>query len=261
MTDPRLEEPVNKDDHGYQQVQHRIIQLRRDGRLPYGWISRRDPSWLSYQHIRRCRGLPVTGKWLVSRRPSALSDYYCEVWCESRSIAGIIEDDCEEFAVSLYPAGGFSSITLAYEAAEFINEKHRRSGKPCIIYYIGDYDPAGVLIDKQIEKELREHLRDDVDLEFNRIAITAEQIQIYSLPEKPRKGTDRRVLDLKQTVEAEAMPAGIMRAMLREKIESLLPADALTVAKAAEESERHRLFELANVEQDEDADEDGEGAS
>ena len=101
----------------------------------------------------------------------SMSDFYCEVWCESRSIAGIIEAHCREFAVSLYPAGGFSSITLADQRlAEYINE--RSSGKPCVIYYIGDYDPAGVLIDKQIERELREHLDDSVDLEFERIAIT-----------------------------------------------------------------------------------------
>jgi hypothetical protein len=252
MTDPRLEEPVNKDDHGYQQVQHRITQLRRDGRLPYGWIT--DATRRGYHtdtfddaedFLIRVNGLYRADLW-------ALSDYYCEVWCESRSIAGIIEDDCEELAVSLYPAGGFSSITLAYEAAEFINAKQRRSGKPCIIYYIGDYDPAGVLIDKQIEKELREHLSDDVDLEFDRIAITAEQIQRYSLPGKPRKATDRRVLHLKETVEAEAMPAGIMRVLLREKIESLLPDDALAVTKEAEESERHRLINQVKFEDDED---------
>src|SRR4051812_22329586 len=46
------------------------------------------------------------------------SDFYCEVWTESRSIAGVVEDDCRELAVSLYPAGGFSSLTLAYQSAE-----------------------------------------------------------------------------------------------------------------------------------------------
>jgi hypothetical protein len=173
------------------------------------------------------------------------SDYYCEVWCESRSIAGVIQDDCKELAVSLYPAGGFSSITLAYQAAEYINDQH--TGKPCVIYYIGDYDPAGVIIDKQIERELREHLDGDIELEFKRIAITPEQIDRYGLPEKPRKATDRRSLHVKATVEAEAMPAAIMRALLREKIESLLPEDALETARAAEESERDWLTNFARV--------------
>jgi hypothetical protein len=246
MTNPRLEEPVSKDDHGYQQVQHRITELRRDGRLPYGWIT--DATRRGYHtstfasagdFLRRMNGLYRADLW-------ALSDYYCEVWCESRSIAGIIQDDCEELAVSLYPAGGFSSITLAYQAAEYINIRHDSTGKPCVIFYIGDYDPAGVLIDQSIERELREHLNEDVDLEFDRIAITNQQIEQYDLPEKPRKTTERRVLDLHNTVEAEAMPAGIMRALLRVNIESLLPANAIAVTKEAEKSERARLIRMAS---------------
>src|SRR5687768_384652 len=39
MTDPRLPEPVEKSERGYAQVQDRIVQLRRSGVLPYGWIT------------------------------------------------------------------------------------------------------------------------------------------------------------------------------------------------------------------------------
>jgi hypothetical protein len=44
----------------------------------------------------------------------------------------VIEDDCEELAVSLYPAGGFSSITLVYEAAEAIAEETATRASRCI---------------------------------------------------------------------------------------------------------------------------------
>jgi hypothetical protein len=43
------------------------------------------------------------------------------------------------------------------------------------------------------------------------------------------------------------MPAGVMRAMLREAIEALLPDNALAVSKAAEESERKFLREIADL--------------
>src|SRR5262249_17382015 len=39
MTNLRLEEPVEKSDRGYRHVQYRIVELRRAGILPYGWIS------------------------------------------------------------------------------------------------------------------------------------------------------------------------------------------------------------------------------
>jgi hypothetical protein len=175
----------------------------------------------------------------------ARRDYYCEVWTESRSIAGIVERDCRELAVSFYPAGGFTSISLAYQAAEFINEEHE--GRDVVIFYIGDYDPAGVLIDVSLERELLEHLDPDIELSFRRIGITPEQIAEYDLPTKPRKSTDKRALHITKTVEAEAMPAHIMRELLRDEIETLLPPFAVLTAKVAEQSEREHLDCIADL--------------
>ncbi|SMC70466.1 hypothetical protein SAMN06297251_10640 [Fulvimarina manganoxydans] len=245
MTDPRLPEPVEKSDRGYRHVQDRVVKLRRSSRLPFGWITdatRRGyhtPTYRSEaEFLRSMKGHYRADLWRQSR-------YYCEVWCESRSIAGVIEDDCRELAVSLYPAGGFSSITLAYQSAETIN--HYAEGRPVRILYIGDYDPAGVLIDVALERELREHLNGDIDLQFLRIGITEDQIETFELPTKPRKETDRRALHVKHTVEAEAMPARLMRDMLRDQIELLLPSDALAVAKVEEQSAREYFDRLAEI--------------
>jgi hypothetical protein len=156
----------------------------------------------------------------------------------------VIEDDCRELAVSLYPAGGFSSITLAYQAAETINIM--ADGRPAVVFYIGDYDPAGVLIDVALERELRAHLAAGIHLDFRRLAITEAQIEAYDLPTKPRKETDRRVLDLRETVEAEAMPASVLRSLLRANIEALLPEHALAVARVEERSAQEFFDRMAN---------------
>jgi hypothetical protein len=247
MTNPRLPEPVAKSDQGYAQVQHRLTVMRRAGRVPYGWISdttRRGYFTPTYRNgaefLRRHIGAYRADLW-------ADADNYVEVWCESRSIAGVIVDLCEELAVSLYPAGGFASISFAYEAAEFIRYEAEDAGKTANIIYVGDYDPAGVLIDRSIEAELRLHLSAPPNLHFYRLAITPEQIAAYDLPTKPRKDTDRRALHITETVEAEAMPAGLLRHLLRGKIESFLPSGALEVARAAEESERAGLKRWASL--------------
>lgn len=245
MTDPRLPEYVEKSDAGYRTVQTRLKELRRTGRVPYYWITdatRRGYHTTTYNNpadfLRRMKGFYRADLWVQS-------DYYCEVWTESRSIAGVIEDDCRELAVSLYPAGGFTSLTLAYQAAEGINAEH--NGRDVVIYYIGDYDPAGVLIDRSIEDELRQHLDSDVSMTFERIAITEEQIEEHDLPTKPRKKSDRRSLHIEETVEAEAMPAGIMRKMLRDRIEDLLPTDALSVARVEEDSAKQYFERMAEI--------------
>jgi hypothetical protein len=246
MPDPRLPEPVDKKS-GYSHVQNRLKLMRRAGSIPYHWIT--DATRRGYHvqtfdgaadFLARVRGLYRSDLW-------ERSGHYVEVWCESRSIAGVIEHDCRELAVSLYPAGGFSSLTLAYESAEFIREATDRddSRVPAEIIYIGDYDPAGVLIDKKIESELRLHLGPDVDLTFHRIAINPDQILEHDLPTKPRNENDLRAKHIKETVEAEAMPARLLRRLLRDKIESFLPSGELEVIKTTERAEKRTLLETA----------------
>jgi len=248
-TDPRLPKPVEMSEQGYRQLQERIVKMRWSGVLTYGWITdatRRGHLTATFSgtgdFLRQVRGLYRADLWQYS-------DYCCEVWTESRSIADVIQSDCNELAVSLYPdpGGGFTSISLVYQAAEYINSCRDR--KPVLIIYIGGYDPAGVLIDMALEWELREHLRSDVEMVFQRVAITPGQIEAYGLPGKPRKETDRRALHIHETVEAEAMPAHILRRLLRSQIEGLLPEGALAAAKAAEESEMCHLERLADLAQ------------
>ena len=239
LTDPRLPEPVGKSEGGYRRVQRRCLALRRNGRIPYGWIS--DATRRGYHvstfdgpgdFIRRYAGLYRAQLWTEDLP-------HVEVWVESRSLAGVLTDTCRDLAVSLYPAGGFTSATLAYEAALEIGRRDRDSA---VVLYVGDYDPAGVLIDEAIKAELRSHLA--TPLELHRLAVNEGQIAEFDLPTKPRKPGDRRRLDIAETVEAEALPAGVMRRMVREAVEAYLPDGALHAAKVAEESEREGLRAL-----------------
>ncbi|MDH4459328.1 MAG: hypothetical protein QE272_11545 [Nevskia sp.] len=244
MTDPRLPEPVEKSDRGYRHVQNRCVEMRRSGLLPYGWIS--DASRRGYfvdtyrgagDFLQRMKGMYRADIW-------EFADAHVEVWAESRSIAGVIQKDCNELAVDLYPCGGFSSITFAHEAASHINSA---VSKPVVIYYIGDFDPAGVLIDQSLERELRQHLDGHIDMQFIRLGITESQIAEYDLPTKPRKESDRRALHVRETVEAEAMPARTLRALLRANVESWLPTQALKAARVAEASEREHIERVART--------------
>lgn len=249
MTDTRLAVSVPKSDkgqnNGYEVVRRRLAKLRESGSVPYRWISdftRRGYHVSTFSgaadFLRRMSGLYRAPIW-------DHAESYVEVWVESRSIAGVVQDLCEELGVSLYPSGGFSSLSLIFDCSEYIRARIEDGGKPVNIVYIGDYDPAGVLIDKDIEKKLRKHLGIGSDLTFHRVGITADQVAQYNLPTKPRKEKDKRSPEVKWTVEAEAMRADILLDLLRAKIESFLPSRALAVAKAAEESERKWLLTLS----------------
>lgn len=245
MTDPRLPEPVEKSDRGYRHVQDRCVKLRRSGRIPYNWIadmSRRGYFTNTFDNasdfIRSMAGHYRADLWRDA-------DYRCEVWAESRSIASVLLGDCKELAVDLYPCGGFSSLSFVHEAAEAHN--HVQDGRPLVILYVGDFDPAGVLIDQALERELRTHLRADIAMDFRRVGINEGQVEEYGLPTKPRKEGDKRSRHLAYSVEAEAMPAHILRGILRAEVEALLPENALHVAQVAEQSERAQLARMARL--------------
>ncbi|MCY4469403.1 MAG: hypothetical protein OXC08_11815 [Thiotrichales bacterium] len=245
LTDPRLPEPVEKTEQGYAQVQRRLVDMRRRGVVPYRWIT--DSTRRGYHVDTFASGGEFVEAMARHYRADLwrFADVHVEVWTESRSMAGVVQADCEDLAVSLYPAGGFASLTLAHQAAEYIRAEVERGDKTgAVVLYVGDYDPAGVLIDRAIEAVLREHLGADIPLRFDRLAINPDQITLFDLPAKPRKAIDRRRLDIVETVEAEAMPASVLRDMLRERIEAYLPAGELERVRVAEESERSGLRAL-----------------
>ena len=99
MTDPRLPEPVEKSELGYRTVQNRCVLLRRSGTLPFGWITdatRRGyftPTFSDAQSFLRS----IAGQYRAELWQHA--ERYVEVWVESRSIAGVVQHDCEELAV------------------------------------------------------------------------------------------------------------------------------------------------------------------
>ena len=244
LTDPRLPEPVEKSEAGYRQVQRRLADMRRSGRIPYDWITDATRSGFHVgtfnspaEFLRSVAALYRGNLW-------ASSPHYCEVWTESRSLAGVVQGLCRDLAVSLYPAGGFASMTLTYDAAQHI-EQEASAKNSAVIFYVGDYDPAGVLIDQSIEAELRKHLPDGFPLEFKRIAVNAAQVVEYALPTKPRKAGEVRRQDITETVEAEAMPAATLRALLRTSIEDLLPARALEAVGLVEREEKEGIERMA----------------
>lgn len=244
MTDPRLPEPVEKSERGYVTVQRQLTNMRRDRSIPYSWLSdatRAGYFVTTYDHP--ADALEATAQ-LYRRNVWASTPCYVEVWCESRSIAGVIQPVTTRYAVPLYPAGGFASLSLLYEASEYIRVV--ADARPVRILYIGDFDPAGVLIDKTIEAELRAHLPDH-EIELVRLGITAEQIEVMGLPTKPAKAGDKRGGFTGRTVEAEAMPAQVLRGILSAEIEAHIPENRLHVLQEAEASEREWITAIADA--------------
>ena len=86
----------------------------------------------------------------------------------------------------------------------------------------------------------------DASVEFERIAVTPEQIETMNLPTRPTKTSDSRSKSFQgDSVEADAIPAPVLRELTDEAITRHVDQHRLEVTQMAEESERSLLFSLS----------------
>ena len=233
---------VPKELSGYQTVQHQLVKLRDDGRVPWTWVSdgtrwRRqvqsfDSAVEAVEHVAR-----YYRQDLWRRTP-----VYCEIWCESDSLAGVISAECDRYGAALMVSRGFSSRSYLHRAAMEIEEE----GRPAYLYYAGDWDPAGKLIPEVIEARLRE-FSPGAEIYFERLFVTPEQIAEWDLPTMPAKSTTHSKGFTGGTVEAEAIPAKMARQLVREAIEQHVSRDLLEKNEIVEQSERELLTRWASA--------------
>jgi hypothetical protein len=165
---------------------------------------------------------------------------YVECWCESDSVAGVINSGTDKWDVPLMTARGFFSEGYLYNAGEEI----AAVGKPAFIYYFGDHDPSGLIIPEKIEEGLR-RFAPEAEIYFERVAVTPEQIRTWNLPGKPPKSTDSRGKNFDgQCVEIEAMPARTLRGMVEHCITHHVDDQQLAATLAVEREEQETLKQI-----------------
>ena len=155
----------------------------------------------------------------------ALQPYHLEVWVEKSTMDDVLLPLCRRYAVNLVTGLGFMSITSVVQLIQRV----LRTGKPCRIFYISDFDPAGdgmpVAVARQIEFWLQKY-NPDLDVKVEHTALTRDQVVQYRLPRIPIKESDRRKAGFEKrygegAVELDALEAlhpGELARLVRERI-------------------------------------------
>jgi hypothetical protein len=171
---------VEKEESGYRKAQRQLLALRRAGLVPYGWIAD-NTRWMRKPTTYAGLGDFFDRAAAYYRQDLWVrSDVYVEVWCEKDALAGVLMAVTREYDVPLMVARGYSSETFAYNAAEAMRE----TGKPCYVYYVGDFDPSGWQMARSLKQKLTEF---GAPVVFERLAVNPEQLQGLGLPARPSK--------------------------------------------------------------------------
>lgn len=227
---------IPKTEAGYRQTCYQLAKMRESEIIPYGWISD-NTRW---QIKPRTHGSleDALASWQGTYRRDMWMNQpdYVEIWVEKDALAGVISPISIEYDVPLYVCRGYSSMTFLYEAAEYIKELE----KPAYIYHFGDFDPSGVDAAYKVRDGLKRH---GADINFMRMAVTPDQITSLNLPTRETKKKDPRSKSWgdKPSVELDAIPAPILRELVRECIESHLDEESLYRTKLVEKWEKESL--------------------
>lgn len=186
-------------------------------------------------------------------------DHHVEVFVEKDAVAGTIQPATRENDVSLHVCRGYASVSFAGEIAE----EWRRIKKPIFAYYLGDFDPSGF----DIERDLREKLErysgrtcygpeddprfidpDQDGFAWTRLGVNKSDFDEFDLVRLPIKRGDCRAkgfVDRHGTFGAEidAIPPTELRRRVTAAIDEHIDFDRWNKLIAVEEAEK-RTFEL-----------------
>jgi hypothetical protein len=225
---------VEKTEQGYSKVQIALANMRRARAMPYDWIvdftrwQRKPRTFRDVEHA-----LEETARF-YRKSLWAQAKSYVEIWLEKDALSGVILPVTSKYDVPLMVARGYASLSFLSESAEYMEAEKR----PVYIYHLGDFDPSGVNAGQKIEETLRE-LAQTAEIHFERIAVTPEQITVWSLPSRPTKQTDSRAKGFGDiSVELDAINPNSLRDLAEKAIERHLPLREYRVLMAIEESER-----------------------
>lgn len=222
-----------------------LTKARKAGIIPFEWFvdrSRRSIKVSTYPNIQAFLQQMVKyyyrDTWLNQKA-------FVIVWVEKEALVGVISPITTYYNVPLFVGKGYSSWSTFFEAFKIVEEYAKR-GKNVVILYLGDFDPSGVDICRDLQSRF-ETL--GIIPYFERLALTKEQIIQFNLPHMPLKENDPRSKKFQQkhgnfAVELDALPPNLLRQILREGIEKYLDLNAFKKDLQKETDEKARLGKI-----------------
>ena len=124
----------------------------------------------------------------------AIQPNYVEVMVEKQALEGVLIPVCEQLDIPFTANKGYASSSTLYEASKRYLAR-LNEGKALFVLYLGDHDPSGVDMTRDISKRLNMFIRSTDAVYVDRIALNMDQITRFELPPNPAKMTDTRADD------------------------------------------------------------------
>lgn len=228
-----------KHEETYNKVQRTLLDMRERGTLPYGLIADNTRSFYLPDTYGSLERMLVEQQRLYRRDFWQDQPIHLEIWLEKEALRNVFLSITDHYQVPLYVTKGLSSVSFVYAASEEI----KRIGKPTIIYFFSDYDPSGIVMNRAIEKRMREF---NVNAEFIRGGLTLEQIEGYAIATRETKKSTHSKGFVGESAEMDALHPNILKSIVRRCIELHVDMDAFHRLTGIERAEKETLKTITN---------------
>lgn len=224
----------------YQQLSAYTAKARRDHAFP--------------SLIDQGRGVEVAASWDGPREAldALLAQYRRDrtagqAWSvylgvEKQGLVELLKDWFGERGLPILALRGFSSQSFIEEVVGDVASRQR----PAVLLYGGDWDPSGEAIDRDFIQRCN-----GCWSQVHRIALTADQVQAWGLPEMPGKHRDSRAGQFiarhghLAQVELDAVPPERLRELFETALAPYWNDSTYQAVRAQEDEDREVLRQIA----------------
>lgn len=176
---------------------------------------------------------------------------YIEVWVEKDALSQVIERSASRYQVTTMVQRGYGSASAMYAAYHRFAAAALRE-QECVLLYLGDHDPSGLDMIRDIRDRLELMLSADNCEEYltvEHLALTQEQIQQYNPPPNPTKVTDSRAGEYiaqygHTSWEVDALEPSVLDDLITDHILRHIDLDMYQEWEEKEIEQREKMFEL-----------------
>ncbi|MDP1797232.1 MAG: hypothetical protein Q8K78_07110 [Planctomycetaceae bacterium] len=234
------------DKEHYQKLGRVMTTLREAGVVPFSWLvdnvraTQKPSSWSGIaDYADTVRNAYRLSFW--DRLPE-----YPHIIAEKDAIAGVLAPVCREYDVALSPIRGYVSLSFAHEIASTWNE----ITKPITAYYMGDFDPSGFDLERDVRAKLERYCTRPFS--WVRLGVNEADFDEFSLIELAPKQSDRRTTTFirehgNRCAELDAIPATELRRRVRDSILNHVPAGEWERLQMTERAERRQWTEFIDA--------------
>jgi hypothetical protein len=188
---------------------------------------------------------------------------HIEVMVEKDALSGILEPVCRKLDVRFTANKGYSSSSAMYEAAKRIARAVREHNKEVHLFYLGDHDPSGIDMTRDIKARLEMFTYGEFRIETVRLALNWAQVELWQPPENPAKETDSRYAVYveefgESSWELDAVEPATLASLVEDHVRELIEQDTWDYVQEEENEMRQDLERFADDYENYENREDGE---